>query len=342
MRVEADGKGGDVVMKKFWLMLSAIVISAILAAGPTLELRAAEVPTIEIGLAEDGLFGLGGQYLIDKALDRKHGFVIKPRWAGVAEVERLVAIAAIPLGLSTSESAIRANLNNIAIRLIQPYQTPHNSVLVRKDSPYKSLIDLKGKPFAVPPEVTSAYNNFDYMMKKQGIEIEKFYQLKKLGAAGISTVLERGEVEAGYSWEAHVSKLLATGKYRVLVVPREEMNRLLNTKVKMLGWIGGLDSWINKNQPLVPKVRAAWQEMIKGVQEDEAHFRKHAKKFFGLEKPEELELGWARTRQFLLPPEFPWPDKANLDVEKRYLKESVELGIFPKDAMAVIDAMFVP
>jgi ABC-type nitrate/sulfonate/bicarbonate transport system substrate-binding protein len=237
---------------------------------------------------------------------------------------------------------VRANLNQIAIRLIQPYQTPHNSILVRKDAPYKTLKDLQGKPFAVPPEVTSAYNNFDYMMKKQGIDIEKFFQLKKLGAAGISTTLERGEVEAGYSWEAHVSKLLATGRYRVLLTPREEINRLLNTKVKTLGWIGALVSWTSKNQPLITKVRAAWQEIIKGVQNDEEHFRKHAKRFFGLEKPEELELGWSRTRVFLLPPDFAWPDKANLEVEKRYLKESVELGIFPKEGAGVIDAMFVP
>ncbi len=322
------------------LLMIGIVAVALLGARATI--RAAELPTVEVGLPEDGLFGLGGQYLIDKGIDRKHGFVLKPRWAGVADVERLVAIGAIELGLATSESAVRANLNNVAIRLIQPYQTPHNSILVRKDAPYKDLKDLKGKPFAVPPEVTSAYNNFDYIMRKQGINIEKFYQLKKLGAAGISTVLERGEVEAAYSWEAHVSKLLVTGKYRVLVTPREEMNRLLNTKVKTLGWIGALDPWISKNQPLVPKVRAAWQEMIKGVQQDEEHFRKHAKRLFGLEKPEELELGWSRARQFLLPPDFAWPDKSNLDVEKKYLKESVELGIFPKEAMGVIDAMFVP
>jgi NitT/TauT family transport system substrate-binding protein len=321
-------------------LLMAVSVAVTMGVGGNI--RAAELPTVEIGLPEDGLFGLGGQFIIDKQIDRKHGFALKPRWAGVADVERLVAIGAIPLGLSTSESAIRANLNNVAIRLIQPYQTPHNAVLVRKDAPYKNLKDLKDKPFAVPPEVTSAYNNFDYIMRKQGINIEKFYQLKKLGAAGISTVLERGEVEAGYSWEAHVSKLLATGKYRVLVTPREEMNRLLNTKVKTLGWIGGLEPWISKNQPLLPKIRAAWQEMIKGVQQDEEHFRKHAKRLFGLDKPEELELGWKRARQFLLPPDFSWPDKANLEVEKRYLKESVELGIFPKEAMGVIDTIFVP
>jgi ABC-type nitrate/sulfonate/bicarbonate transport system substrate-binding protein len=331
-------------MKKYFFTFSVLGITALVVlafTAPLTESRAAELPTIEIGLPEDGVFGLGGQYIIDKGIDRKHGFVMKARWAGVADVERLLAIRAISVGLATSESALRAHLNNIPIRLITPYMTPHNSVLVRKEAPYKILKDLKGRPFAVPPEVTSAYNNFDYIMKKQGIEIEKFYQLKKLGAAGISTVLERGEVEAGYTWEAHTSKLLATGKYRVLVLPRDEMNRLLNTKVKMLGWIGALDGWLSKNPALIPKLRAAWQEMIKGVQEDEAHFRKHAKKFFGLEKPEELELGWQRTRQFLLPPEFVWPDKANLEVEKRYLRESVELGIFPKQALGVIDAMFV-
>ncbi len=38
---------------------------------PGIQTRAAELPTIEVGLPEDGLFGLGGQYIIDKGLDRK-------------------------------------------------------------------------------------------------------------------------------------------------------------------------------------------------------------------------------------------------------------------------------
>jgi ABC-type nitrate/sulfonate/bicarbonate transport system substrate-binding protein len=332
-------------MKRTRLLSPIVFVLALTAFFAELakrEGRGAELPTVEIGLPSDGVFGLGGQYLLDKGLDRKHGFVIKPRWTGVAEVERLVAMGTIPVGLSTSESALRANLNNVPLRLIQPYMTPHNAVLVRKDSPYKTLVDLKGRPFAVPPEVTSAYNNFDYIMKKQGVDIERFYQLKKLGAAGISAVLERGEVEAGYSWEAHVSKLLVTGRYRVLVQPRDELNRLLGTKVKMFGWLGALDTWAAKNKELIHKLRAAWQEMIHGVQEDEEHFRKHAKNFFGLETAEELKIGWPRTKQFLLPANFPWPDKANLEIEKRYLREATEMGIFDKKGLAIVDAMFVP
>lgn len=333
-------------MKRLSITRPVLVLTALflLAAGPTVTLKAqaAELPTIEMGLPNDGVFGLGGHYLIDKKLDRKNGFILKPRWAGVPEIERLLAIKAIPLGLATSESALRANLRGIHIRLMQPYMTPHNSVLVRKDAPYKNIMDLKGKPFAVPPEVTSAYNNFDYIMRKQGVQIEKYFQLKKLGATGISAVLERGDVEAGYSWEAHASKLLATGRYRILMLAREEMNRLLNTKVKLFAWVGGIDSWTDKNENLIPKIRKAWQETIAGVQEDQEHFRKQAKHLFGLETAKELEIGWSRTRMFLLPPDFPWPDKASLEVEKRYLKESVGLGIFPAEGARVIDKMFVP
>ncbi|MGH7927467.1 MAG: ABC transporter substrate-binding protein [Candidatus Binatia bacterium] len=318
--------------------LFMLALTAFLAVAMAQKSWSAEMPVIEVGFPSDGVFGLGGQYLLDKGLDRKHGFVVKPRWSGVAEIERLVAMGTIPVGLATSESAVRANLRGIPLRLIQPYMTPHNAVLVRKDAPYKNLMDLRGKPVAVPPEVTSAYNYLDYIMKKQGVDMEKFYQLKKLGAAGISAVLERGDVEAAYSWEGHVSKLLVTGRYRV----RDDINRVLGTKVKMLGWVGALDSWIDKNHELIKKLRAAWQDMIKGVQEDEAHFRKHAKKLFGLETAEELKVGWPRTKQFLLPPDFAWPDKANLQVEKRYLREATELGIFDKKALEIIDTLFVP
>lgn len=323
----------------FILLVGAVFLAGM---GPRC-LAAAELPTLEIALPQDGMFGLGGQYMIDKGIDRKHGFVAKPRWAALAEAEKLVALGTLPLGLATSESAVRANLNNIPLRLISPYQTPHNSILVRKESPYKNLKDLQGKAFAIPPEITSAYNNFDYMMKKQGVDIEKFYQLKKFGAAaGLTAVLERGEVEAAYTWEAHASKLLATGKYRVLVTPREELTRLLNAKVKMLGWLGTVETWATKNGALIRPIRAAWQETIKGVQNDEEHFRKHAKRLFGLEAPEELKLGWQRTKQFFLPPDFSWPDKGNLEVEKKYLREATDMGIFQKEAHRVIDGMFIP
>jgi ABC-type nitrate/sulfonate/bicarbonate transport system substrate-binding protein len=303
---------------------------------------APDLPTIEMGLPNDGVYGLGGQYILDKGLDRKNGFVVKARWAGVADIERLLAIGGIAVGLTTSESALRANLSGIPIRLIQPFMVPHQQLLVRSDSPYKSVHDLKGKPLATTPEVTSMYNMFDFLMRKQGLNGEKEFSLKKLGAAAIIAVLEKGEVEGALLWEAHASRLLATGKYKVIMTLREEMGRALNTDVKLLGWVGGLEPWVRQNPEMISRLRTAWQE-ARSVQEDEAHFRKHAKNFFGLEKPDEVDLGWKRTRTFLLPLDFRWPNASTLKAEKAYLSEGVKLGVFPKEATAsMIDAMFVP
>ena len=216
-------------------------------------------------------------------------------------------------------------------------------VLVGKDSPYKTVEELKGKAVALTPEVTTLYNLFDFIMRKRGFNIEKDFQLKKLGAPPvIIAVLEKGDVEAGIIWEAHVSRLLATGRYRVLLGLRDELAALVGTKVLPVIWLGGLEPWLQTHPDMVPKLRAAWTDAYKGVQNDEAHFRKYAKQFFGLEKPDELSLGWQRTRVFLLPAEFTWPDAATLKAEKAFLREGVDMGMFAREAADLIDRMFVP
>jgi hypothetical protein len=94
--------------------------------------------------------------------------------------------------------------------------------------------------------------------------------------------------------------------------------------------------------PEVETSRAAWQEMIAGVQNDPDHFRKYAKKIFGLEGKDVVELAYQRVRPFLLPPDFKWPNPKNLANQKQYLKDGIALGIFPKEAEAHIDGLFVP
>ncbi|HLC25407.1 MAG TPA: PhnD/SsuA/transferrin family substrate-binding protein [bacterium] len=325
------------------LIIAAVVLMSLWGISASFpKVQAAELPTVEVGLPQDGLFGLGGQYILDKGLDRKNGFIMKPRWAGVPEIQRLLGVQAISVGLMTPEAGLRANMQGIPIRLIQPYQTSHMYVLVRKDSPYQKVEDLKGKSIALTPEITGLYNLFDFMMRKKGFNIEKDFQLKKLGAPAIIAVLERGEVQAGILWESHVSRLLMTGKYRTILGFRDELNTLLNTKVFPIIWLGGLEPWIKANPALASKLRAAWTEAYRGVQQDEAHFRKYAKQFFGLDKPEELTLAWQRTREFLLPADFTWPDASALRASKNYLREAMEMGMFAKEAAGYIDSYYTP
>lgn len=327
---------------KIWFC-TALTLLAVLTYQAGKEARAAELPTAEVGLPEDGVFGLGGQYIIDKGLDRKHGFVMKPRWAGVADIQRLMGIGAVPVGLAVSEVSLRANIQGTPIRLIQPYQIPHIYVLVPRDAPYKNVSDLKGRPVALTTETTSLYNMFDYIMKKRGVNIESDFKLKKFGAApGIIAVLEKGEVDGVLLWEAHVSRLLAAGKYRTIMSLREEIEKIFSGKTIFLSYIGAIDTWVKQNPDMVTKLRATWTESSKGVQEDEGHFRKYAKKFFGLEGEDVVSLAWKRTKTLLAPPDLKWPEPAIVETQKSYLRQATELGIFPKEALGAIDQMFVP
>jgi len=341
-RQQATGRRDAAVRGRVATVCFAILLILMSPAVGVWSLQAAELPTVEVGLPQDGLFGLGGQYILDQGLDRKNGFIMKPRWAGVPEIQRLLGIKAISVGLMTPEAGLRANLRDVPIRFVQPYQTSHMFALVRKDAPYKSVDDLKGKAIALTSEVTTLYNLFDFIMRKRGVNIEKDFQLKKLGAPAIIAVLEKGEVEAGLIWESHVSRLLSTGRYRTIMGLRDELSRLLNVKVMPVIWLAGLEPWVKENGPMVSKLRAAWTEAYRGVQQDEAHFRKYAKQFFGLEKTEDLSLAWQRTKVFLLPADFTWPDAATLKGQKSWLREGVELGMFPKEATGVIDAMYTP
>jgi ABC-type nitrate/sulfonate/bicarbonate transport system substrate-binding protein len=219
---------------------------------------------------------------------------------------------------------------------------PHQQVLVRKESPYRSVEDLKGKPLALTPEVTALYNMFDFTMRKMGYDIEKDFDLKKLSSAGIIAALERGDVEGAVLWEAHISKLLATGRYKVILFLRDAMEKSLETEVKLMGWIGALQPWVKAHRDLIPKIRVSWRETWQGVQKDQAHFRKYAKELFGLDKPQVVDIGWERTSQFLLPPDFVWPNASALKVELSYLKQGVKMGMFPEKASDVIEPMFVP
>jgi ABC-type nitrate/sulfonate/bicarbonate transport system substrate-binding protein len=319
-----------------------LILALFVLLGLATKLYAAELPTVEIGLPDDGLFGLGGQYILDKGLDKKNGFVMKPRWAGVPEILRLLGIKAISVGLMTPEAGLRANAAGVPIRLLQPYQSSHMYVIVRKDSPYSAVEDLKGKPVALTSEVTTLYNLFDFVMRKRGWNIEKDFQLKKLAAPVIVAVMEKGEVEAGLIWEAHVSRLVTTGKYKTILGFRDELSRLLNVKVMPVIWLSALEPWVKENGAMIPHLRAAWTEAYKGLQNDEGHFKKYAKQFFGLEKPEEIAAAWPRTKIFLLPADFTWPDAPTLKGQKAWLREGVELGMFPKEAAGLIDGMYLP
>jgi ABC-type nitrate/sulfonate/bicarbonate transport system substrate-binding protein len=90
------------------------------------------------------------------------------------------------------------------------------AILVPKDSPLKSVRELKGKKVAFPGEGSQQYPLLLKALADAGLK-EADISLFKTDGAQIPTLLQTKSVDAGITWDPHVSNALAAGHSRVLI-----------------------------------------------------------------------------------------------------------------------------
>lgn len=90
------------------------------------------------------------------------------------------------------------------------------ALFVPKDSPVRSIADLKGKRVAYPGEGSQQYPLLLKALQDAGMKPSDI-ELFKTSGAQVSTLVEQGSADAGITWDPHISRSLATGKTRVLL-----------------------------------------------------------------------------------------------------------------------------
>jgi ABC-type nitrate/sulfonate/bicarbonate transport system substrate-binding protein len=90
------------------------------------------------------------------------------------------------------------------------------AIIVPKDSPLKSVKELKGKNVAFPGEGSQQYPLLLKALADAGLR-ESDIRLFKTDGAQIPTLLQNKSVDAGITWDPHVSNALAAGHSRVLI-----------------------------------------------------------------------------------------------------------------------------
>jgi aliphatic sulfonates family ABC transporter substrate-binding protein len=90
------------------------------------------------------------------------------------------------------------------------------AILVPKDSTAKSMSDLRGKRVAFPGEGTQQYPLLLKALADAGMK-HTDVQLFKTDGSQIPTLLQQKSVDAGITWDPHISNALAAGHSRVLL-----------------------------------------------------------------------------------------------------------------------------
>jgi ABC-type nitrate/sulfonate/bicarbonate transport system substrate-binding protein len=97
-----------------------------------------------------------------------------------------------------------------------------NAILVQKDSPIRTVKDLKGKTIAHPGEGAQQYPMLVKALGDAGLAISDV-QLFKTDGSQIPTLLQQKSVDAGITFEPHVSNALLAGHSRLLVTADQIM-----------------------------------------------------------------------------------------------------------------------
>ena len=108
-------------------------------------------------------------------------------------------------------AAARLPAKLLAISILE-----QTAVLTPKDSPVQSVADLKGKTVAFPGKGSQQFPLLVKALADAGLKVADIKLFKTKGS-DIPTLLGNGDIDAGITWDPHVSKALAAGHSRVLI-----------------------------------------------------------------------------------------------------------------------------
>ena len=281
---------------------------------------------INIATSAAGQSGYIAALIENKKLDTKYGIKITNMMMDFTEAANAVKLGRTLASSMQPSTAVNLVKSGTDIRLITPQIWSGNSWVVRKDSPYKSFGDLKGKKIGNFARVTGAYFFSAVIAKEQKLDIEKDFQNVPAETGALIALLERGEVEAINMFEPHTTRLVMAGKYRVLLDFDIELENIFGAP-PLKSSVGILKETVEKQPALVKAIRSAYVDAVHIIKtgQDEDFFKSKAKELFNLSTPEEVAAGFKQNQANAADK---WGDSF-FQSQNKILQSGISLGLLP-------------
>ncbi len=287
----------------------------------------AEPKPVTIATIAAGQSGYIAALIESKGIAAKHGIKINNQMMGFTEGANALKLGRTQFSTMQPSTAVNLWKSGTQVQMFVPQIWSGNAFLVRKNSAYKSLGDLKGKKIGNFSRVTGAFFFSAVIAKQKGLDIEKDFQSIPAETAALIALLERGEVETINMFEPHTTKLVLTGRYRVLIDFDDELNAIFGSPPLKTG-IATLKETAAKHPDLVKAVRGAYEDAVKLIKsgQDQDFFKANAKEFFNLATPEEIATGMKQSQANFADQWGP----SFFAAQNKILEQGIALGLLPK------------
>jgi ABC-type nitrate/sulfonate/bicarbonate transport system substrate-binding protein len=307
-------------------MMGAALLMAMPAAPDPLNAGQA-LQTVNIATNAAGQSGYVAALIEAKGIAAQHDIKINNMMMDFTEAANALKLGRALFSTMQPSTALNLWRSGTDVRLFTAQIWSGNAWVVRKDAPYKTLADLKGKKIGNFSRVTGAFFFSAVIAKEKGLDIEKDFQSIPAETGALIALLERGEVEAINMFEPHITKLTIGGRYRVLLDFDDELKRIFGTPPLKTG-MAVLKETAEKQAGLVKAVRGAYVDGIKLIKsgKDEDFFKARAKEFFNLSAQEEVAAGMKANRENFVDI---WNDSF-FQAQNKILQTGISLGLLPK------------
>ena len=253
--------------------------------------------------------------------DERYGVNLDLKPFDPADAEKAVLIGSVEIGFFVPISWAHVNLEDQAVSFLLPLYTNHGALLVRTDSTYQSVADLRGKPIATLGQISGLYTSMQVLMRKLGMDWERDFELVSGPAPAVIAAMERGDVEAGLPFEPNTSGLLASGKYRELLNPNATWQQMMGSPLFMVG-LAAKQTWIDENRETARAVKAAILDGTRYLRERPEVFDEE-RELLGIQSDAHLALVKQRMGRIFMPEQ----DAAMVRSIDEIINQAVELGI---------------
>ncbi len=255
-------------------------------------------------------------------LDKKYNFILdKKEYASPTAKVTAFKTGEVDIAPNSWLPTVQARVQGTKMFTVFSMYGVTNDVLVRKDSPYQTLRDLKGKKignFGGPSAVTAAILRIG-AIKDYGFDPWKDAKIQEGAAPLLASLLEKGELDAALLQDPQVTMMLASGKFRSIARLDELYQKATGDRITVLG-IAAMEPFAKEHPAVVTNFIRAYIEAVKYMRTNDQIWQDFAKEL-KIDTPEGVKLLMDRTRNGFF---TEWDDKM-VAAHKRFAKAAIDI-----------------
>lgn len=208
------------------------------------------------------------------------------------EIDVAVASSAVSVALARAEGR--------DIRYLFPNVLNSAAVVVRSDSPYRTLDDLRGKKIGWYGLPTAGGIGFLMITGSSVNDAKQNFQLRDAAAPMLPALLSRGDVDAVIVFEPIVSKLLAGGSHRVVQGPFWEDWLQRHGYPLELSGTAASGKFVEAHPETIQLVQSLWRRSVVRIRANPVSETRRYAEQLGLTNPAEMAQFMPVASQILL------------------------------------------